>query len=248
MMSAGEEVRRGAVLSDSEATLRQVEDVLNDLDGDVQFAEVDRVITDLEERPAGLRELVKVLVRTYSEITEVIDSLRKSRGLLEQAAMERLKSTHQKLAEVSTATEMAATGMLDGLDRALVLVDHLESASVSDDTEAQTTSLRGELRDELHQLINLLQFQDITAQQLGYASGVLLDIEERMVRLSQVFDLRGLGLEELAAVGVDPDAVDGSNVPAEGAGADAASQVICDPQASTLNAEGRQALADSIFK
>ena len=48
----------------------------------------------------------------------VIDSLRKSRGLLEQAAMERLKSTHERLAEVSSATEMAATGMLDGLDRA----------------------------------------------------------------------------------------------------------------------------------
>ena len=57
----------------------------------------------------------------------IVSSLRESRGLLEKQAMERLSSTHQRLAEVSSATEMAATGMLDGLDRSLVLVDHLEA-------------------------------------------------------------------------------------------------------------------------
>ena len=237
-----------SLLGDSQATLRQVEGVLSDfaeggeeipVAGAEQLSQVDDVINNLEARPTGLKELVSILVRTYTEIMEVIESLRTSRGLLEQAAMERLKSTHQKLAEVSSATEVAATGMLDGLDRALVLVDHIEAESQGEDGSAdKSTEYRDELRDELHALMNLLQFQDITSQQLGYASTVLSDIEERMVRLSEVFDLRGMGLGDLSeSLGAELI----GETPAE-------THETCDPEASTLNAEGRQALADSIFQ
>jgi hypothetical protein len=236
--------RRRDVLDDSEATLRQVEGVLSDF-GTAEAAHeerVDKVMSGLQGKPAGLRELVKVLVQTYGEIMSVVDSLRNSRNLLEQAAMERLKSTHAKLAEVSSATELAATGMLDGLDRSLVLLDGMESAADGDDSEAQS-SLRNDLRDELHSLMNLLQFQDITAQQLGYAGGVLLDIEDRMVELARVFDMRGLGLEE---EGDEEEAPQGPeqkrSVRVE------ETHTTCDPEASHFGAEGRQAVADEIFK
>jgi hypothetical protein len=224
---------RSGLLSDSEATLRQVRGVLGEFGSSVEerLADVDRAIAGLEERPVGLAELVKVLVTTYSEIMEVIESLRQSRGLLEQASMERLKGTHVRLAEVSSATEVAATGMLDGLDRALGLVDALDGAGAGEMEGSAAT--RAELRQELHQIMDLLQFQDITSQQLGYASGVLYDVEQRMLQLSQLFDaglgLAGLDLDEPASL---PD--------------DRLAQT-CDPGASTLNAEGRQALADEIF-
>lgn len=247
-MGAPVRARRGEVLEDSKAMLRQVEGVLTDLGSEGPLGAVDRVLNDLERRPAGLKELVQILVRTYTEIMEVIDSLRRSRGLLEQAAMERLQSTHAKLAEVSSATEMAATGMLDGLDRALVLVDHLETTTSSDEVGDAGVELRGELRDELHQLIGLLQFQDITAQQLGYASGVLQDIEERMVRLSEVFDLRGMGLEEMTGLAEDVEPHAAALDEIADADVAAESHITCDPEASTLNADSRQALADSIFK
>lgn len=229
---------RDGVLSDTEATLRQVKGVLDELGtpDDDAFAQVEEVMTELEERPTGLQDLMQILTRTYAEIVEVIESLRKSRGLLEQAAMERLQNTHRKLAEVTSATEVAATGMLDGLDRALVLVDHLEAAEKDDGESEEKNGLRGELRDELHQLMTLLQFQDITAQQLGYASGVLLDMEERMMRLAKVFDLRGMGFKD-AASGPGP----GDVCPVEEA------KGTCDPEASTLGADSRQALADQIF-
>lgn len=233
---------RDELLLESEETLRQVRSVLDDLGtkADDGFGEVDRMVADLEDRPSSLQDLMRVLTRTYAEIVEVIDSLRKSRGLLEQAAMERLQRTHAKLAEVTSATEVAAVGMLDGLDRALVLVDQLEAADQHDEPESggepeKKTELRSELREELHQLMNLLQFQDITAQQLGYASGVLLDIEERMVRLAKVFDLRGLGFEE------DDPAEKRDHCHVEQA------KGTCDPEASTFEADTRQALADEIF-
>lgn len=226
-------------LGDAEATLRQVEGVLSDFERRSDHLErVDHVIDSLEARPTGLKELVSILVKTYSEIMGVIDSLRASRGLLEQAAMERLKTTHQKLAEVSSATEVAATGMLDGLDRALALVDHIEAESSGTDEAA---GHRDELREELHTLMNLLQFQDITAQQLGYASSVLQDIEDRMVRLSEVFDLSDAGLADLS-FSFDEAVADGSESASE-----EEVEVTCDPDASTLDAEGRQALVDEIF-
>ena len=237
-MATDSTARREKLLSDSEATLRQVQGVLADF-GPVpspdDFAE--RVSQDEGRRMPGLTDLVEVLMTTYKEIMSVIDSLRTSRGMLEQAAMERLKSTHEKLAEVSSATEMAATGMLDGLDRALVLVDHLEAADEST-TPGDSAGLRGNLRDELHSLINLLQFQDITAQQLGYAGAVLMDIEERLVELARIFDLNGVGQR-----GGESDERE-----AERKARLENRHTTCDPEASHFDSQSRQALADNIFK
>jgi len=231
---------RGEVLRDSEATLRQVEGVLSDF-GDTAtgaLSHLDEALDRIEQKPLGLQDLIRMLVQTYGEIMEVIDSLRRSRGLLEQAAMERLQTTHRKIEEVSSATEMAATGMLDGLDRALVLLDHLEAAADRERDDASSAAeIRGELRNELHQVMDLLQFQDITSQQLGYASGVLLDIEERMLRLARLFDLKGISVER----DVSPGSSDVIQLGPE------KDHGHCDPEASTLDAESRQALADEIF-
>lgn len=227
---------RRAVLSDSEATLRQIRSVLSDFgDPDDQDTELEAMVSRIEGHPAGLTELVRLLVTTYAEIMEVIGSLRRSRGLLEEASMERIKSTGMKLAEVSSATETAATGMLDGLDRALNMVDALEGAVGEDGDGDESVHIRSELRDELHQLIGLLQFQDITSQQLGYASSVLADVEERMLRLSNVFGPSGVGVPSFASE------------ESHTTSAMAETAVTCDPNASTHNADTRQAVADEIF-
>lgn len=240
-MSADPAKRRG-VLSDSEATLRQVQSVLYDIGATdpITAEKLERVVGELRQRPTGLRDVVQILLNVYAEIINVIDSLRRSRGLLEQAAMERLKSTHEKLAEVSSATEMAATGMLDGLDRALSLVDRMDGSAGTDgsDGSADGGELRGELRDELHSLINLLQFQDITAQQLGYAGSVLADTEERMLQLARIFDLRGVGIDDFDEVEDDAPRAESRTVQAER---------TCDPEASHFDSDSRQALADEIF-
>jgi len=241
-MGADQKDRNG-VLDASEATLRQVESALTDL-GDVQAPErseeddsLEKFLNRMEDRPLGLGELVEVLVRAYSEIMGVIEGLRQSRGLLENAAMKRLKRTHQKLQEVSSATEVAASGMLDGLDRALVLVDSLETMEGTSTDESDQA--RTELRDELHGLMDLLQFQDITAQQLGYAGQVLEELEGRLMRIAAIFDVRRLGVggaSEEKRTGEDAEEVD----PDE--------HGVHDPKASTLDADSRQAVADEIFK
>lgn len=221
-MAAREEtVRRSELLEDSRSTLRQVEEILGELG-----------IRGLrpDSRPAStLAELLEVMVRAHREILEVVESLQRSRGVIQKASVKRLQNTNLKLREVSATTELAAADMLDGLDRALGLVDQLAEGEAADGDDRQTAA--DELRDELHGLIGLLQFQDITSQQLAYASGVLVDVEERLLRILEIFGGdRGEGESES-----DPD-----EIPWE-------APVGADPEATARNAGGRQALADEIF-
>jgi hypothetical protein len=235
MAAQGESARM--VFDDSRATLREVRGVLAEL-GDLSDDGSANGSADLGAAGrASLGGLMATLHRVYGEIIAIVESLRDSRSLLERASVERLHRTHAKLREVSSATEVAATGLLDSLDRALELVDRLEpgeDAPASEPAGDVGAATRDELRDELHSMMSLLQFQDITAQQLGHAASVLEDIEGRLVAVAKVFDF---DLDFGGPTGSDvvdtPVAEDGI--------------VTCDPNASTLEADSRQALADEIF-
>jgi chemotaxis regulatin CheY-phosphate phosphatase CheZ len=231
------------VFGDSRATLREVRGLLaelGELSGDTEASSAGSHETGVGH--ASLGGLVTTLHRVYGEIIAIVECLRDSRSLLERASVERLHRTHAKLREVSSATEVATTGLLDSLDTALALVDRLEPAAGSSAGDANGASppptgaddhaaTRDELREELHSMMSLLQFQDITAQQLGHAASVLEDIEGRLISVAKVFDFDlDLGESERADDG------------------EVAGEIVTnDPNASTLGAESRQALADAIF-
>lgn len=195
--------------------------------------------SDSDQDPTPERtELPPVLCHAYREISAMLRILRNSRDTLEQATTEKLHLTSAKLEEVSSATEVAATGMLDGLDRALGLVDELDELDASGNARAAET--RSRLRDELFQSINHLQFQDITTQQLNYASNVLLDIEHRLAEIVKNLDPGSIALPE-AFSNTDVQSND-DIMTLESAGI-----MTFDPDASLCDAERRQAIADAIF-
>lgn len=183
-------------------------------------------------RPSGkqtMERLPDMLLRAHDEVCAVLKSLRTSRDLLQKSSVNQLRQTSAKLQEVTDATEVAATGILDGLDRSIGMVDQLEGLDASGNVEA--AAVRGQLRDELWQAQAALQFQDITAQQLSYAASLLAELEDRMQGLATALEADGF---------------------AEGLTADGAARVLAshkafDPNATMANATGRQALADSIF-
>jgi transposase len=177
--------------------------------------------------------LPEMLLMAYDEVCAVLNSLRQSRDILQKTSVSRLRHTTAKLQEVTDATEEAATGILDGLDRSIGLVDQLEGLDASGNAEA--ADLRGRLRDELFQAQAALQFQDITAQQLSYAASILIDMEERMEGLARALDARRAG--EVGAAG-GPEAASAPVV---------APLRAFDPNATMDNRVGRQALADEIF-
>lgn len=211
-----------------------------------------------EELRTPLQRLALFLAESYGELAGILEGLRETRGVLQRAEVTRLQLMNATLQEVSSHTEVATTDMLDGLERSLALVDELELAQMAApggnpvnggrvngaDPQAAGTDAgspaadpedtRDRLRDELHQVMQHLQFQDITSQRIGHASDVLADVEQRLLLLMGTLERYGFVIPQ------------GDDEPSEatpsGAHAD-----TCDPSATTADAESRQAMADDIF-
>ena len=213
--------RAQAVLYESEAALRLVDQELHDL----------HEMSPEEHRAGspGLAELPGILERANAQILTVLSRLRESRAALQRSTVANLHVTHEKLREVTSATEDAAIDIMDACDRATGLVDQLDAIDAQPAPDrAKAGALRSTLRDELFLMMGALQFQDITAQQLYHASSVLVEMEQRLIEVSKLFDISG---------SPDGAAMRASATPVES----------FDPNATTRDAEGRQALADEIF-
>lgn len=213
--------RAHEVLYESEAALRLVDQELTGLH-DV------RDVAPAAAPTISLADLPNILEQANAQILNVLARLRESRAALQTTALERLQTTHEKIREVTSATEDAAINIMDACDRATQMVDELDTidAEATPDRE-KASGIRANLRDELFLMMGALQFQDITSQQLSHASAVLVDMEQRLLDVAKLFD---------------------HNVDAKLSFKQAApDEKTYDPNATTRNAEGRQALADEIF-
>ena len=167
-----------------------------------------------------------LMPRVYREIEGILQRLRDSRHVLAAAPLGELQYTNDKLRQVTATTEVAATDIMDAVDRALGTVDRLETREGAD-RSAEADELRGTLRDELYAVMTHLQFQDITTQQIQHAASILGEMEARLEQLTDLFQVRG-------------------SLPARDRGAGA--PVTYDPDATTQQAGLRQALADELFR
>jgi chemotaxis regulatin CheY-phosphate phosphatase CheZ len=183
------------------------------------------LLNEPQGRPVGLAALPFILERATVEIQTVLANLRDSREALETATVEKLQHTSDKLKEVTSATEVAATDILDALDRAQNHLDELDAADAAGDRD-KSQNIRDLLREEIFGMMGCLQFQDITTQQLSYAASVLTDMEDRLLAIAKLFD-PAAALVRAATDSPDPQTFD--------------------PNATVRNAETRQALADEIF-
>lgn len=220
--------RAQEVLYESESALRLVDHGLTGIH-DVRDT-ADRVIS-YATPTLSLSELPQILEQANAQILSVLSRLRESRAALQTTALEKLATTHEKIREVTSATEDAAINIMDACDRATQMVDELDTidSDPAPDRE-KAAGLRSTLRDELFLMMGALQFQDITSQQLAHASAVLVEMEQRLLDVARLFDSN----------------VDHVRVMSEG-GSGVPDEATYDPNATTLNAEGRQALADQIF-
>jgi hypothetical protein len=207
------------VLYDSETMLRMVDSELEELRDDARD-------TTLRGNQVGV--LLAVMQRASSDIAQVLCTLHTSREALQGVTLQEIQDSTIKLCEVSTATELAATRMMDGLERSHALLDSLDRVDSSDSSPecaSESTKLRARLRDELFSVMGSLQFQDITSQQLGHVSQMLRDIERRLHATSAL--LSGGRAEALV--------ISSEQLP------------TFSESASTQNSFERQATADAIF-
>jgi hypothetical protein len=230
-MTAANSNRAQGVLYESEATLRLVDNELDAFQGAHDRTGADRA-AEAASAPFhalhGLGDLAAVLDRANAQIVAVLSRLREGRAAMQHTAVVRI--TQDKLREVTAATEDAATNIMDACDRATGLVDELDGLEHHGSSDRdKAASLRGALRDELFLMMGALQFQDITSQQLAHASAVLDEMEQRMLEVARLFD-PAMTLELPMPLAQRPDV-----------------ELAYDTNATTRNADNRQALADSIF-
>lgn len=166
------------VLYDSETVLRLVDREIEEL-------------CEVQTEGNHLVVLLAVMQRANMEIQQVLRTLRESRAVLRDVTLREIHDSTAKLAEVSSATELAATRIMDGLDRAQGLIDHLDDldgTAAGGDATVKAAAVRSRLRDELFAIMGSLQFQDITSQQLGHVSRMLADVECRLHATATILD------------------------------------------------------------
>lgn len=160
--------RVAEVLYDSETVLRLVDRELEELCD--------------TSAPANQVSVMLAVVQSASfEIERVLRTLRDSREALRDVTLREIHDSTAKLAEVASATEVAATKIMDGVDRSRFLIDRLEYLeTVTPVGKDDSASVRAQLREELFGIVGALQFQDVTSQQLGHAAKMLTDVERRL--------------------------------------------------------------------
>ena len=125
-------------------------------DSEASLRLVDRAIHDLQRSMVGTGEQEWVMLD---------DAVTEPGGF---ARADSLRQLDARLRDVSATAETATTGILDCVSRAVALVERL---GATDGPERD--AVLAALDHELGEVTTGLQFQDITAQELGRIAGVL---------------------------------------------------------------------------
>ncbi len=180
-----------ASLAEFERCLRLMTDLAAELRKQDDHPEsISRILHELTDIP-NLAELPSLLINAYKELNTAIGGVAVRLGSM--AAQYQLRDTHKKLDEVSSTTESAATEILNGLDRTLEKVENMVGITQNGNgstgpEQEQLKALSEELRAEVYQMFNLLQFQDITSQQIQGAMELLGDADRKLNSLSNLFE------------------------------------------------------------
>jgi uncharacterized phage infection (PIP) family protein YhgE len=184
------------LLYDSEASLRLVDNAIEELsdaaaDSDPNAAEL---VQQMMAQPGGFAALSHALLQAYTDTAVLVARLGEGVGMLDTSGIDKLQQMHGRLNEVSSVTETATTDILDGLSRAVVLVERLDAVSSLPDR--QRHEMAASLREELSALSNHLQFQDITSQQLLHVAALLADMRARLSRATPALGSSSAGVAE----------------------------------------------------
>ncbi len=169
----------------------------------VDYAQVQSHLDNLISKMSGLTEKTNL---TYELIQVVINSIHSSRNELKKSVDGLLKKTGVQLKKITTTTEEATNKILDvaeGLDaEQLIIIEKLESLKNKDtDQDATIDEIKTMIyknQDAAFTIIDYLQFQDITAQQISGAYSLLSDTEKTLMYVSNLlkeFDYGDEGAE-----------------------------------------------------
>ncbi len=156
------------------------------------------------------------LVFFIEEIIPLLQSIHKN---LHQST-ELIPSASEKLDKVTSATELATTEVMDIVDNVIsrlntitASVDALEESvaqsPAADAAKERIEEIRTEVngsQDDLFSIMNALQFQDITTQQINGIASVIDSVQLKLSELLQGFDDEGKIVSRERPETFDPNA------------------------------------------
>jgi chemotaxis regulatin CheY-phosphate phosphatase CheZ len=159
------------------------------------------------------------IVKLVNFIEEVIPLLQTIHVNLHQST-EMIPSASEKLGKVTTATELATTKVMDIVDNVIVrlntmytylgeMEEQVASPAAGDLIIRKISDLRNEVNgshDDLFSIMNALQFQDITTQQINSIGSVIDTVQTKLYELLKGFDEERIALNLKKSESFDPNA------------------------------------------
>ena len=204
---------------------------------------------DVETLPEDAKEQIKdamennnrFFVRMNGYIRMVYNDLEENRQELMASSNEIFEKVSRQLQKVTESTQTVATRVMDRTDRICEkqneIFDKLAAikeklAARGDDGDIkevlavveETEAVEQDIQMEVFEIMNEMQFQDITTQQLQQANSLIMEAEKRLNEFREIISEVAAGSEKNIA-----------NV-----------RETFDPSASMNGREERQSLADSI--
>lgn len=124
-----------------------------------------------------LKHLLRYTANTVPAVAQMM-------GLVDRGTADLVRAS-AALSEVRKSTEGAVNEIFEVLDRVHPLLEKAVSAEGSDVETRQTLT---EARAQLTLILNALQFQDITAQQIEATNAILADLGKGLATLIAVFE------------------------------------------------------------
>jgi len=158
-----------------------------------------------------VRTLPETINKSYELIQMVIASIHTSRSELKKSVDGLLKKTGMQLQKVTSTTEEATNKILDVAEKLdedqmkiIAILEDIE-ARISASSDEDLTAKFEEVKSKVYQnqesaflIIDFLQFQDITAQQIAGAYSLLSDTEKTLLFVSDMLKRFDTDREKLA--------------------------------------------------
>ncbi|MCK9330726.1 MAG: hypothetical protein M0Q94_12705 [Candidatus Cloacimonetes bacterium] len=185
------------LISDLKSLVSEIEPIINQKSTDIST--VKRHVDYLLKKMANITEKTNL---THRLIQGVINSIHSSRKELKLSVDGLLKKTGMQLQKITTTTEEATNKILDVAEKLdndqnkiIESLDELKTISDSNIMNEKVEEIKKKVyvnQDAAFTIIDYLQFQDITAQQIAGAYSLLSDTERTLLYVSNLlkeFDL-----------------------------------------------------------
>ncbi len=150
-------------------------------------------------------EIIPFLSDLFSFLKGIIPLISEMNSSLQDSA-QKLPTASDRIDDVTKVTEYATVEILDALDRISTSLVKLQDQK----QEEQTEKIKN-MHEDIANIVNALQFQDITSQKLNHANKILSAIYEKFTGLFASLEAAKLstsiGSHVLEAIenGVDPE-------------------------------------------